>query len=261
MGITFVEAFAEGYKPIYWALPIIVIIILILWQWCKRKSDRRCTGVASSSLFIAKFDNDTIGSTPAPSTPGHYGPPGASLNISGASDTIEIVDSATLGSQALKLTRGPFNPYEEEDPTIVCAVVGDIGSMPYTSGVSYIEFRAHGESIPDIDCAATQISVQSKEGHSALFLILHHDSYHLHEGGAFVRIDGSYDPSTAHFVHIEVDLDTRRYMICINEKVVASNKAFIDNDFTNLHTLKFTLGQTIMESFPTVYVVDEIRMS
>jgi hypothetical protein len=144
--------------------------------------------------------------------------------------------------------------------TEVEAVVGDIDDMPYTSGVVFIEFRAHGEIISEPMIAGMAISVHSAEGDVALALKLYDGSYHLKEGGSYVRIDGSYDPGMAHFVHIELNMDTGKYSICIDEEVVVATKEFLGN-FANLHALKFWVAPTITEAFPTAYVVDEIRMT
>jgi hypothetical protein len=185
----------------------------------------------------------------------HYGPPGASLDQQGGEGTIEVVDSTVLGSQAVRLTRSTAGA------TVIEAVVGDIGEAPYTSGLVYIVFRAHGEIVPEHLIAGVAISVRSAEDNIAFSLKLYDGSYHLLEEGSYVRLTGTYDTSTAHSLHITMDLDTSKYSICINDEVVAADKAFQDEDFTNLHSLKFIDPQTITEAFDSIYVVDDIRLT
>jgi len=239
---------------------LIVLLLLIAITSCKSCNHIEdgptvnCSSRGSSSIFVANFDGDAVGSIPAPSTPLHYGPPGASLNMQGGSNTIEVVNSAALGSYALKITRGQL------DLTKIFAVVGDVGDAPYTTGVYYIEFRAHGEVIPSPFIAGMEISVRSTEHKAALILRLYDGSYHLREGDSYVRLNGSYEPSTAHFVHIELNLDTRKFSICIDDEVVASYKAFLVEEFLNVHSLQYFVAPTITEAFQNIYIVDEIRI-
>ncbi len=214
-----------------------------------------CSKVGTRSLFVAKFESDPIGSPPAPPTnPLHYGPPGASLDMQGGLNTIEVVNSTALGSKALKITRGAPNATE------INAVVGDIGDAPYTTGVYYIDFRAHGEVVPSYLIAGMSISVRSATEKAALLLKLYDGSYHLREGDSYVRLNGAYDPNTAHSIHIELNLDTRKFSICIDDEVVASNKALFE-DFTNLHALRYWATPTITEAFESIYIVDDIRIT
>ncbi|MHC4338368.1 MAG: hypothetical protein ACYSTG_10565 [Planctomycetota bacterium] len=214
-----------------------------------------CSKQGSNSLFVATFDSDSVGSPPAPSTPLHYGPPGASLNLQDGTNTIVVIDSASLGSHALKITRGQPNA------TIIDAVAGKISKVPHTAGTYYIDFKAHGEVIPQYLIAGMAISVRSAEDRSALNLKLFDGSYHLLEGGAYNKLAGSYNPGTAHSVHIELNMDERKYSVCIDDEVVAANKTFLQDDFTNLHLLRFFAPATITEAFSMTYVVDDIRIT
>jgi len=207
------------------------------------------------SLFVATFDGDKPCSPPAPSTPLQYGPPGASVNWSGAEGTVHVVDSATLGSKALKITRGGM-----DEPTVVEAEAGKIDGVPNDAGIYDISFKVHGETIPDYSIAGTGIYVRSTEDHLALYLLLFDGSYHLWEDGACVRLSGTYDPSMAHSVHIKLNLDRKRFSICINDEVLVSNNVFLDDDFATLHSLRFIAPQIITEAFTMEFVVDEIRI-
>ena len=215
-----------------------------------------CSQRGSNSHFVANFDNDVIGSWPAPTAPLHYGPPGAGLEITtGDPNTVGVVNSMELGSQGLRLTRGGISSTE------VDAVIGEIGGISHTSGVVFIEYKAHGEIVSEPLIAGMAISIRAPDDDWALSMKLFDGSYHLLEGDSYIKMDGSYDPNRMHFVHIELNLDTRKYSICIDDEVVAADKPFLSDDFTNLHALKFFAPQTITESFPAAYVVDEIRMT
>lgn len=246
-----------------WGLLLIILLSSVFITsccppFCKKPTQVvNCTASGSSSLFVAAFDGDTVGSLPAPTAPLHYGPPGASLVVQGDTNKIAVVDSTVLGSKALMITRGgQFKPTTQVD-----SVVGDNGTGPHTSGRYYFNFRAHGQDIPQHLIAGTTISVRSLENRLALNMKLFDNSYHLLEGGNYVRLSGAYDPGAAHTVHIELNLDTRRYSVCINGVLVANNKSFLDNDFTNLRSLTFWAPDTITEAFTATYVFDDIRIT
>lgn len=216
-----------------------------------------CTKQGSHWTFLAKFDNETVGALPSPSA--WDGPPGASLNISALDNSVEVVNSSELGSTALKMTRG-FDAVNLQN-TIVEAVAGDLGDAPYTSGVYYLEFRAHGEIVPTPEIAGNSISVKSAEGKYAFYLRLFDGVYHLYEGDSYIARPGSYDPSQAHTVHIELNLDTRRYSICIDEVTIANNKPFYDDTFVNLYSLEFISPVQVTEAHENIYIIDDIRIA
>lgn len=252
--VEFLPTASQGsfYQNIIYAVVAILVAIFVYFFWPKKA---KCSGSGSHSLFVANFDGDAVGSPPAPTAPLHYGPPGASLNTAGQPGKVEVVDSTALGSKALRITRD--GPPETE----VEAVVGDIGEMPYASGKAYVELRAHGETIPSYDFAGVIVSVRSEGGFAALSMRLYDGAYHLSEAGSYTQIVGSYDPAAAHSVHIELDLDTRKYLICINDEEVVSDKTFASASFDSLYMLKFYTSPTILEAFGSVYVVDDIRVT
>jgi hypothetical protein len=238
----------------------LIVLLVILGSCCPpfcpepREPDITCSKSGSHSLFVATFDGDAVGSLPAPSTPLQYGPPGASLNLQGATNTIVVTNSASLASKALKMIRG-------QPGTNVDAVAGHIDGELHTAGTYYIDFKAHGEVIPQHLIAGMVISVLSTENHSALNLKLFDGSYHLRQGNSYDRLTGAYDPGKAHSVHIELNLDKNKFSVCINDEVVASNKAFFQDNFANLHLLRFFAPPTVTEAFLSTYVVDEIRIT
>lgn len=211
-----------------------------------------CSGYGTYGAFVATFDADTVGSLPTTTS---YGPPGADLEIENGANTVEVVDSAILGSKALKITRpNGFNP------TVVKGVAGDLGQGPYTSGKYYINFTAHGEVVPEHLIAGIAIAVLSTEDNMALNLKLFDGSYHLSEGGNYNRLSGSYNPGASHKVHIKLDMDERKYSICIDGEAVASNNNFTDNSFSNVSKVRFFAPATVTEAFPMTYIVDDIRI-
>lgn len=216
-----------------------------------------CSKQGSYSHFVATFDNDTIGSLPAPSAPLVYGPPGASLEVQQASkDTIRVVDSVALGSRALWITRPTqFNA------NIVHTVLGTIDGVPNDAGIYYINFEAHGEVIPQDLISGMAIAVLSEEDHAALSLKLYDGAYHLRDGSSYTQLSGTYDPGMAHSIHIELNLDTGKFSICVNDEVVVSNKAFLDANFASLHSLRFFAPASLTEAFEMVFVVDDIRIT
>ena len=162
-----------------------------------------------------------------------------------------VVSSAALASNALSTTR----------PADVVAVVGDNGTAPYTTGIYYLEFRAHGVIVPPYRIAAPRISARSVEDTKAFMMRLYAGSYHLDEGGSSTPLAGSYDPSNAHFVHVELNMDTKKFAVCIDNEVVASDQPILEGDFSNLHSLSIVAPQTITEAFTSEYVIDDIRIT
>ena len=245
----------------YFAVISVLVVVTTLLVACDlREPSISCAKQGTYGVFVAIFDGETVGSLPASST--LYGPPGASLNVQAAPNTIEVVNSAALGSRALWVTRPPFLP-----ANTVEAVLGEIDDTPNDSGVYYINFEAHGEVIPQHFIAGMGITVLSADGLRALSLKLFDGSYHVLTGGAAGALpatsplSGTYDPSAAHSVHIELNLDTQKFSICINDEVVVSNRAFLDDNVANLHSLKFFGPATITEAFDMAFVVDEIRIT
>lgn len=239
---------------------VVVTALVVACQPGGRGPSVNCLTQGSHSYFVATFDNDTIGSLPAPSTPLQYGPPGASLEVQQAApDTIRVVDSIALGSKALWITR-PFQP-RTNDANIVRAVLGTIDGVPNDAGVYYINFEVHGEVIPQYLIAGMAIAVLSENGHAALSLKLYDGAYHLWDGSSYTQLSGTYDLGMAHSIHIELNLDTGKFSICVNDEVVVSNKAFLDANFANLHSLQFFAPAIITEAFEMVFVVDDIRIT
>ncbi|TKJ36975.1 MAG: hypothetical protein CEE38_08705 [Planctomycetes bacterium B3_Pla] len=210
-----------------------------------------CSKQGSDEIFAADFESDPAGSPPAPSTPGYYGPVGASLETSG---DVEVIDSAELGSKAIKITRSSIQAE-------INAIVGDISDAPYTRGVYYIDYAAHGLNIPETTSGAMRISVRATDNKPALSLLLYDGAYYLAQVGPSLRLTGSYDPSTAHRVHIELDLDMRRYSVCIDGEVLASNIPLIASTFIDLHSLRFNVFPTDSPGFESENVIDDIRIT
>lgn len=206
-------------------------------------------------LFVATFNSDTICSPPAPTPQDPYGPPGASLNWEGPEGTVHVIDSAALGSRALKITRGDM-----WEPATVEAVLGNIDGVPNDAGIYNIYFNAHGEVIPDYHGASMGIYVKSIEERLAFALSLYDGCYQVWEGSDYHRLDGAYDPGMAHTIRIKLNLDTRQFSFRVNNEVLVSNEAFLHDDFANFHSLMFIGPWTVTEAIPMEFVVDEIRI-
>ena len=223
--------------------------------WLTSPTFTSCAESGYHGLFVANFDGDSAGSPPAPTAPLQYGPPGAALEAVGDADAVLVVDSSVLGSKAMRMRRS----YGSE--TSVEARVGDIGDMPYSSGVAYVEYRAHCEEYSAVFISGMSISVRSEGGQAALVMRFYDGLYHILEGETYIPIVGSYDPSAEHTVHIKLDLDARRYWICIGGEEVLSDRPFASEGFTELHSLDFFVAHAVLEAFPMVYVVDDIRIT
>ena len=214
-----------------------------------------CDKRGSSSLFVAGFESDTVGSPPVSAGPLHYGPPGASLNISGPTNSAVVVNSATLGSKALKITRQFSGPID------VVAVLGDNGTAPYQTGNYYLEYMAHGEVVPSYLIAGATVSSRSAENKFAFNLKLFDSAYHDLQASNYSRLIGSYDVGNAHFVHVELNMDQKLYSICIDDEVVVSGQSLLDGDYSNVFSLQFFMPQMVTEGFPSEYVIDDIRVT
>ena len=236
---------------------LLVVLVFILAgccpPLCPPPVSYTCSGYGTYAAFSATFNADTVGSLPTTTS---YGPPGADLEIENGANTVEVVDSAVLGSKALKITRP--NGF---DPTVVKGVAGDLGQGPYTSGEYYINFTAHGETVPGHLIAGIAIAVLSAEGNFALSLKLFDGSYHLREGDNYNKLSGSYNPGAKHMVHIKIDMDERTYSICIDDEAVASNKNFEDGNFSNVGMVRFFAPGTVTEAFSMTYAVDDLRIT
>lgn len=202
-----------------------------------------CQRSGDDILFATDFEADTVGS-----------PPGSGLNLSGNAGAIEVVASSALSSKAMKIVR-------TMSPTEVEAHVADSQGMPFRAGKVHINFRAHGEVIPNHLIAGTVVSVRSSSGEAILILKLFDGAYHLLEGGSYVRLAGTYNPGEAHSLHIEVDLSLKVYKVCIEGNMVAAHKPFHSSAAMDLQGLKFIAPATVTEAFQADYVVDEIKLS
>ncbi len=251
--------------PNKWVLTVSPVVLAFILAGCctlccpPPKTDI-CSGYGSNTAFSATFDADTVGSLPTTTS---YGPPGANLEIENGANTVEVINSAVLGSKALRLS-GPsgISGPERYSPTVVEGVAGDLGQGPYTSGKYYIDFTAHGDIVPPYLVYGITIAVLSEEGNVALSLGLFDGSYHLIEGDGYSKLSGSYDPGAKHMIHIKIDMDERKYSICIDDEAVVSDKNFEDGNFSNVAMVRFNSpGIVLALPMPHSYVVDDLRIT
>ena len=106
-----------------------------------------------------------------------------------------------------------------------------------------------------------QISLRSSTGKAALILKLYEGAYQLNEGGTYTTLNGSINPGLVHLMHIQLNMDSKKYSICINGEVVVKNKNFLSAEFEDFEALKFYLNAEITEAFESIYLVDDIRIS
>jgi hypothetical protein len=223
--------------------------------------DAPCFEQGCITVFKADFESDEAGFPPAPTAPYRYGPPGAGLETHGAAETFEVVYSSALESNALKITRG------DSEPSSVRAIVGDLGSAAYAQEVYYIDFKAHAPKIAEQVYGAMLITIKSTDDEAGLLLRLYNGAYYVAERRPFPRttlyrrIGGSYDPSTTHHVHIEVDLASETYSLCINGQLLRSKTSLLSGDFRDMHCLEFLTNPMITEAFMTEYIVDDLLIT
>ena len=167
-----------------------------------------------------------------------------------------MIDSAALGSRALQLDRGGLAE------TRVSASAGRLDGAANNAGRLYVRFNAHGAIVPAQLIAGPTVNVLSTTDRHAVSLKLYDSAYHLlhSETGTSDRINGSYDPGNAHEVLIVLDLDSKRYTVCIDGTRVSANNTFESTDFGELDRVEFFMTPTITEAFASQYVVDEVQI-
>ncbi|MCH8199236.1 MAG: hypothetical protein IIA54_04100, partial [Chloroflexi bacterium] len=166
-----------------------------------------CSRRGTFSLFGADFEADTAGALPT--TPAN-GPPGVALNMTGDPGTITVIDPSATGSKSLSIARGSV-PHTRVD-----AVPGSLDGNRILSGIHYIDYQAYGEVIPEFPISSHAIWIEDANGDRAFTLRLHNGAYHLLVGSELKKLGGSYDASKPHGIHVELNLDTKRYSICID---------------------------------------------
>ncbi|UCC67552.1 MAG: hypothetical protein JSV79_10560 [Armatimonadota bacterium] len=195
-------------------------------------------------LFDADFEADAVGGMPSASPAGD--PPDDQLEVQG---TAEVVSSAALGSKALKIARRPT----------VAAVKCVAAPGPHESGLYDIRFKLYAT----VDESPLEVTVRSRYDGAALFLGYANGNYTLASGDGQETISGMYPKGTVHSIHIRLNMDTRKFMLRINEATVASDKAFFEDLFQDVHLLRvnYVLSTVApMPDKPGECVVDDIMI-
>lgn len=241
------------------AIFFIIGFIIIIWEFVpwQLSPALSCDRVGTHSLFVATFDSDTVGGSPAPTGPLVYGADGAGLELVGTLDNLEVVNTPAFGSNALQITRETTVVMKE---TGINTTMGDIEDLP-CCGVYHIRLRIQGTIIPDYAVSSAVILVDSTEQKIALILRLYDGSYHHIVNQSSVRLDGSYDPTVTHVLHIILDLDNRNYSVCVNEEMIASAEPLFDSDYRYRHGLNIIMPGSYTENFESQIVVDDIRVT
>lgn len=204
------------------------------------------------TLFSATFDNATVGAPPPASGALLYGPAGAAIRITDSIGNVRVVNSAALGSRALRLTR-------VVRPTLVEFVFGSTSDDTLSSGTFVITFRAVGDPVPQNVISGTGMTVLSAQNRSALWLSLFGGSYYHRQGTGNVALTGNYNPSQPHNVRIGVNLDAKTYTVCVNNVVLAANQPFVDASFDARRGFAIQMSPTITEGFAAGVVIDDVR--
>ncbi|KPK24908.1 MAG: hypothetical protein AMJ70_00475 [Dehalococcoidia bacterium SG8_51_3] len=195
------------------------------------------------TVFHADFETDVPGSTPVTAPDGD--PPNDRLNFDG---DLEIINSAPLGSKALKIDRSTT------PPATILECITDGG--PHTNGTYYIEFKSYAEA----DESGLGISVQSTSRHKALQMGFKDGRYGLSSGDGQDMLAGTYPPGTIHSIRITMNMNSRKFSVAINDVQVALDKTFLDVGFKDLYLIRFNYVPAIVEAFPGVYIVDDISI-
>ena len=196
-------------------------------------------------IFDADFDSDKVGSLPATSPEGN--PRFDSINLVGAPNSIEVINSRKLSSKAVKIDRGQSKLKTKFE----CITSGG----PYCTGGYYIKFKAY----PDDDPSGLLISVQSVAGYKALVMGYKNDRYSLVSGDGTEILPGTYPSGKIHSIYIKMSMCSRKFLVKIDDEIVASDKKFRDTNFQELHSLCFSYALTY-KNFYGKYIVDDITI-
>jgi len=207
-----------------------------------------CSKIGTHSLFVATFNNDNIGSPPDTST--LFGPPGAELILQCPGNNALVINSSSLSSKALKITRS----------SSTCVIIARAGNGPHTSGIYYINYKAHSLITPQHLISGLATSIADVDNNREISTKLYDNAYYLKQGNTYTPLAGDYDPNAAHTVHIELNKNTNKYSMCIDNIPVANNRGFNSTTFGEFNELRFFMPAMVTDGFKTEYVLDEIRV-
>lgn len=200
-----------------------------------------------NEVFLSDFDSDTLGGLP--STAGPFGPPGAALVAAGE---LEVVQPAALTTRAVRMDRPNFGETR---------LAATLGGPVISSGKAVVVFDGYGEIVPAQLIAGMEVRVLSSDDEAAAVLKLFDGSYKVLEGALTVDIAGSYNPSVAHTVVITLDLDTQTFSVCLGASELLSGRPFASSAGADIERVEFLMPATLTEAFPSVFVLDRIRMA
>ena len=118
-----------------------------------------------------------------------------------------------------------------------------------------------GEQVPSQLIAEMAVNILSSSNQAAASLKLYDASYKVLEESSTVNVTGSYDPSQVHHVVIKLDVDNQTFDVCVNNAVLLSGRPFSSSAATDVSRVELLLPSTVTEAFPSVFVLDECRVS
>ena len=216
-----------------------------------------CSSIGSTGLFVAPFDADTPGSQP--STAVSFGPPGASLSLTGPPGSIEVINSGPMSSLAVKIKR--VNPTSPSTPEAVPLVEVTRGEFGPPATVFDVRYNVYAEESPaNVAAAGMTTTITDASGRIGAGLSFNGGEYEVwYQGGSEV-FTSTFPVNSVHQVHFKFDLSSSTFTVCIDGNVMAVNKTIIDAAFDDVHGARFSLAAFIFEAFPASYVLDEIRI-
>jgi hypothetical protein len=204
---------------------------------CPQPPTPACDG--GTVLFSDNFDMDTVGAPPATSP---AGPPSGDAASSTGDVTV-----VTTTSRAVRIKRGDAQPSSFE---------GALAPGATSTGTYCITFS--GQATVST-FSPVVVSFNDASGAPAWQLIINNDQAELMTGNGSVALSGNF--AQKHDIRFSVHLDVRTFDMYLNGNQVASGLALLDSSFGVPATIRFDVGQCILECFTTEYVVDDIRVS
>jgi hypothetical protein len=223
---------------------VIICVLSLSCGSCCPPPTEECT----TTIFSDNFEADAVGNSPSTSPAGD--PADDAIVLPGASASyIHVINSGPHGSRAVEIARGSSG-----DVILGCIT----GGGPNSSGIYIVEFRAYSGEESGLVPPMT-VRVKSPDGQTALRLIVDDGNYRLVSGTGSETLSVGYTVNTVDKIEIQVDMDESEISVSINGTNVASDKPFLESEFTDLSELSFQYPPAILEAWGK-YIVDDIKI-